>query len=220
MRAGKNLLVRKGIHGDGKAVIQAGGQLQCPIIEQVSSLNVQGCLFADELLNSTVVSKQDVFVLGGRGLLAGGSVTANKQICAKQIGADGAQTALAVGVHEDLTAAVADLKEKLEQLSVMQEHLRKKIITMRAASSVLSQERREEFTQMQEESKRLASQEKDLKQQLKTARETLAASLSGKVVCQTLQAPVKVRIGNCEETLVNSTTSCNIHAYLGSIVTR
>ena len=216
----QNLIVRQGIHCCGQAAVKVGGQLQCPVIEQIPSLDVKGNIFADEILNSTVTSEQDIFVLGGRGLVSGGMLTANSQVNAKQVGEDGVQTALAVGMHGDLIAAVSRLKEQLEQLTAMQERLRKKIITMRAASSVLSQERREEFTQMQEESKRLANQEKDLKQQLKNVRETLATSLSGKVVCQTLRTPVKVRIGNYEETLVNPANNCNIHVYLGSIVTR
>lgn len=217
---GKNLLVRHGIHGGGQAVLKVGGQLQSPTIEEVRSAEISGHVFANEILKSTLSTDGDIFVLGGRGLVSGCNLTANTQICAKQVGETNTQTTLSVGLHGDLVEVVAQLKEQLEKHTDALDRLRKKIINMRAASSVLSQERREEFAQMQEERKRMESQEKDLRQKLQAARQTLAASLSGKVVCQTLCAPVTVRIGNYEETLMTSSKSCNIHIYLGSIVTR
>lgn len=217
---GKSLLVRQGIHGSGQTVLKVGGQLQSPVIEAVRSAEVGGHVFANEIRQTTLATESDIFVLGGRGLISDCNLTANTQVCAKQVGEETTQTTLSVGIHGDLVDVVANLKEQLEKLSETLERLRKKIITMRAASSVLSQERREEFARMQEDRKRMEAQEKELRQKLQTARQTLAASLSGKVVCQTLCAPVTVRIGNYEETLRTSSKSCNIHVYLGSIVTR
>ncbi len=83
--AGGQIIVKRGIHGMGKGILQAGGNILCKFIENARVV-AGGYVDAEAILHSEVDAYSDVIVDGKKGFITGGIIRAGNLVDAKTIG--------------------------------------------------------------------------------------------------------------------------------------
>lgn len=119
IKAKGNILLMKGVQGGGKAVIEAGGDINANFIES-SSISAGGNITANSIMHSRVRCGGTLSLVGKRGLFVGGKAVVGSKIEAKVIGSNMATvTELEVGVDpvqfEEYKQAVHDVEKYNEQ---------------------------------------------------------------------------------------------------------
>lgn len=98
IKAKGNILLMKGVQGAGKAVIEAGGDINANFIES-SKVSSRGDITANSIMHSDVHCGGVLKLIGKRGLFVGGKAVVGSKIEAKVIGSNMATvTELEVGV--------------------------------------------------------------------------------------------------------------------------
>lgn len=82
--AGKELVIKGGVHGKGVAFLQ-GENITAAFLEETSA-KAKTCVRAGYILNSEVYCDDTVIAEGSRGLIVGGTITAGRCIEAQNIG--------------------------------------------------------------------------------------------------------------------------------------
>ncbi len=112
--AGKDLLVRGGILGGGKAEISAVGNVFAQFIEN-AHVSSGGIVQSDSIINSDIVAYKDVNILGKASTIVGGSLKANRRIRTKYLGSETCvKTMIEVGVEESVNTSMKELHTQLE----------------------------------------------------------------------------------------------------------
>ncbi len=119
IKAKGNIMLMKGVQGGGKAVIEAGGDINANFIES-STITSGGNITANSIMHSTVNCGGTLKLIGKRGLLVGGRIVVGSKIDAKVIGSSMATaTELEVGVDpiklEEYKRAVEDIEKYTEK---------------------------------------------------------------------------------------------------------
>lgn len=116
IEAGGNIVIARGMHGQNKGKLFAGGNVIAKFIS-AAEVNAKGFVEAEQILNSNVVAGTEVNVEAGKGLVTGGKVVAKKAVNVKNAGSPmGATTIIEVGVDPDVKKRIATLqKEIVEQ---------------------------------------------------------------------------------------------------------
>lgn len=86
--AGKNVLVRHGIHGKGKAVIHAGKNLTTNFVEEAKEIRVGKDILIDYMINTDACAGGKLQATGKMGALIGGRIEAEELIDVIRIGND------------------------------------------------------------------------------------------------------------------------------------
>ncbi|MCI8878794.1 MAG: DUF342 domain-containing protein [Oscillospiraceae bacterium] len=123
VEAGGDLIVVKGILGDGSAIIRSHRSLFSKYIEN-STIYVRENLQTDCVINSQIYSDGEVVVRSGRGTIIGGRIWAAKKITAIAVGARSeCRTSVALGglpctnfEREIVQREMEDLEMELEKL--------------------------------------------------------------------------------------------------------
>ncbi len=120
--AGGNLQIRKGIV-QGKADVK--GNIYTRYIENAETYSQASIFVGEAILHSTVKAVEKIEVAGRRGLIAGGRITAGKEVSAKNIGAPmGTTTILEVGYAPDL---IDEYKAVCTQMTYLSKDMEKNI---------------------------------------------------------------------------------------------
>lgn len=113
--AGKELLVRGGILGGGKAEISAIGNVFAQFIEN-AHVSSGGSVQADSIINSTVTAYSDVNIFGKTSTIVGGSLKANRRIRTKYLGSETCvKTMVEVGIDEKVNTTLKELYAELQE---------------------------------------------------------------------------------------------------------
>lgn len=121
--AGGQIIVKRGIHGMGKGILSAKGNIIIKFIESATAKS-GGYVETESILHSKVSAGSDVSVIGGKGFIMGGSIRAAGKVQAKTIGSEmGAATLIEVGVDPDkleqynqLVEQVNDINKKIDTI--------------------------------------------------------------------------------------------------------
>ena len=123
VEAGGDLIVVKGILGDGSSVIRAQRSLFSKYIEN-STIYVRENLQTDCIVNSQVYSDGEVLVRSGRGAIIGGRIWAARKVSAMAVGARSeCRTAVALGGLPCTNFERDIMRQRLEQLAAELEKL-------------------------------------------------------------------------------------------------
>ncbi len=107
--AGKNVLIKGGILGGGKAKVVAGGNIFAQFIEN-AIIESGDCVQANSVVNSIVTAYNDINIFGKTSSIIGGSLKANRMIRTRCIGSIGQiTTRINVGME---SSEIASLKYK------------------------------------------------------------------------------------------------------------
>ncbi len=123
VEAGADLVVRKGVQGNGKAVLRAHRNIYAKYLES-SRVYVRENLDTECLVNCDVFSDGKVTVRSGRGTIIGGKVRAANEVDANIIGARSeCLTSVILGgkpfeefEREEIVLAIAGLEKEMEKL--------------------------------------------------------------------------------------------------------
>lgn len=126
--AGKNILIKRGILGGGRAKIEAGGNIFAQFIEN-SSIYSGDCVQANSVVNSIVTAYNDINIYGKTSSIVGGSLKANRMVRTKCIGSVGqVLTRISVGVENSIEATLklkeTKLQEEIEELQKIEKAMK------------------------------------------------------------------------------------------------
>lgn len=122
IRAGGNIVLRRGMQGLGKGILESGGDIVARYIEN-SIIIAKGNITSEAIMHSNVKCGNKLELTGKKGLLVGGISRVGKEISAKVIGSYMATvTEVEVGVDPSLKERY---KEVREDIRLMEEDLKK-----------------------------------------------------------------------------------------------
>lgn len=116
IRAGKDVLLRRGMTGNGKGFIVAGGNVEGRFFEQ-TNIECGGYVHANSIMNCYVDSRDEVVLSGNRGVLLAGRVRALRGVTAVNIG-NLAQvpTYIKVGLEPKMRQRFEELRKEMDFL--------------------------------------------------------------------------------------------------------
>lgn len=132
VEAGADLIITRGVLGDNRALIKSGGTIRAKYLENCVAY-AGSCIFADCVMSSQIFSDDRISVMGGRGTIIGGAMTAAYKVEARIIGSQsGTKTEVTLGVlpyvqdelrniEEDMRAVQKERSELEKMLSYMEE---------------------------------------------------------------------------------------------------
>ena len=214
IKAGGNIILRRGMQGMGKGTLIAGGDIVSRYIEYCS-VEAQGNVQAEAVMHSNVKCGNKLELTGRKGLLVGGSCKVGKIIVAKVIGSHMATvTDLEVGtdptirerykqVKEELISSESDIKKAEQAITLL-----KKLEGMGA----LTPEKQEILTKSVRTKIYISSRVEELKKEMVILDEKLQQEVSGKVrSLNTIYPGVKVTIGTCSMYVKEPLQYCTLY---------
>ena len=159
LKAGGNILFKRGIKGQGKSIVEAGGDVIAKFIEHCKVIS-HGSIIVDEaLIHSDSSAADRIEVIGKKGQIFGGTVTAGKLVRANYIGSEMAiRTEIEVG-------AAPHLRNRLEELHGME--IKKKSDYSKASKNLLALNVMRDKGDLPEEREELIQTLKSVTQQLR-----------------------------------------------------
>ncbi len=117
--AAKDIILRKGLQGGGKATIKAGGNIFAQFIEG-SQVEAKGSIQADVLMNSNVVAGENIQILGKKSTIIGGTTKAISRIDVPVAGNQAeVKTKLIVGIDDEFKDRMKRIKAVFELIDNM-----------------------------------------------------------------------------------------------------
>lgn len=114
--AGKDVILRNGMQGGQKGMIEAGGNVSGKFFEQVT-IKADGNVNANAIMNCMIESGEEVIVSGKLGIIVGGVTNAIRGITATIIGnMSEAKTILKVGVSNHLFNDIMNQEKVINEL--------------------------------------------------------------------------------------------------------
>ena len=114
--AGGQIIVQHGIHGMGKGVLSAKGNVIAKFIEG-ATVKSGGYVETESIIQSNVSANTEINVSGGKGFIRGGSVRASNKISARIIGSEmGTGTIVEVGVEPEKMEHYQQLQEQAKEI--------------------------------------------------------------------------------------------------------
>lgn len=161
VEAGGDLIVVKGILGDGSSIIRSHRSLFSKYIEN-STIYVRENLQTDCIINSHIYSDGEVVVRSGRGTIIGGRIWAAKKITATAVGARSeCRTAVALGGLPCTNFEREIVQQELKELEMEMEKLECQLDS--SSKSSLLDKARTKLTVAELKLKQLESELSDLK---------------------------------------------------------
>lgn len=179
IKAGKDVLLRRGMTGNGRGFIVAGGNVEGRFFEQ-TNIECDGYVHANSIMNCYVDSKDEVVLSGNRGVLLAGRVRALRGIQAANIGNEAqVPTYIKVGLDPKMRQRFETLRKEmdlvmrdLEKITHTQEALHQLVIT-EDKKEVISEKKiqimRAKITKATE-LERLREESKDLEAQIEAGK--------------------------------------------------
>lgn len=133
--AGGKIVIKRGIQGMTKGVLQAQGNILCRFIESATVMS-GGNIEADAIMHSKVSARDEIHVAGKKGLIVGGQVRAGRLIESMTIGSPmGSATALEVGEDPQVQSRIKELETESGKLEAEEQKLRQVIDAMKKKMS-------------------------------------------------------------------------------------
>lgn len=140
--AGKDVVLKNGMQGNGKGKIISGGSVSGKFFEQVT-IQAKGDVCANAIMNSHIAAGQDVVVSGRFGIIIGGTISAERFISATIIGNMAeVKTRLSAGLQESL---FPQLTKKEEEQKQSEEKLKKIADGLEQITALLAKNEKEEW---------------------------------------------------------------------------
>ncbi len=200
IKAGGNIILRRGMQGMGKGTLIAGGDIVSRYIEYCN-VEAHGNIQAEAVMHSNIKCGNKLELTGRKGLLVGGTCKVGKIIIAKVIGSHMATaTDLEVGtdptvrerykqVKEELNSSESDIRKAEQAITLL-----KKLEGMGS----LTPDKQEILTKSVRTKIYLSSRVEELKNEMVVLDEKLQQEVSGKIRSLNVIYPgVKVTIGTC-----------------------
>lgn len=200
VEAAGNVTVQYGISGGGHAGVVAGGAVKARFIESAEVRAGTSVWASDGILQSRVEAGATVEVMGRRGAIIGGHVTAKNGVSARNIGSEmGAPTELTVGIIPEVRQEMAEIHKGLADLEANFQRTDQAIqfLTAQQRSGMLPPGKRATLSKLVQAQEQLFARQERLKARKleleQTTREARIAWVHAKDNCF---AGVRVTIGS------------------------
>lgn len=211
IEAGKDVIIAKGILGDEKAVIKAGGNVQTEYIENCI-IYAGDTVQAGSIISSYVHSDNCIVVRVGRGTIIGGKMVAANLIDAKIIGCRAERmTELIVGELPYTENKKEELAESLEKIQKEKKEIEHMAGNISHAIVETDPAKLQKAANLRLRQSVLTMQEAHLKKQLEQFEDKSTEVVNCKIVGDTVYPVTKVRIHDYTCTVTEKTMSCRIH---------
>jgi uncharacterized protein (DUF342 family) len=130
-----SIFVNRGIHGGERAVLHAAVDIRAGFAEQANLTAGKSVIIKDSLIQCNVNAGESVEVLGGKGVVVGGTIHAGHRLSCKILGADqGGQTYVEVGTLLDEKKT-----KKLEKVRERQQPILEEIEKVKKAAEMMKE---------------------------------------------------------------------------------
>lgn len=117
IEAGGNIIIARGIHGQNKGRLKAGGNVIAKFIS-AAEVEAAGFVEAEQFVNAKVSAGTNINADAGKGLITGGKVVAKGMINARNIGSPmGAATIVEIGTDVESKKRLAELQKSVGEKS-------------------------------------------------------------------------------------------------------
>jgi hypothetical protein len=114
--AGGNIIIVRGMHGQNKGRLRAGGNIVAKFIS-AAEVEADGFVEAEQILNSHIEAAS-VQVQAGKGLINGGRISAKGKVIVKNAGSQmGTATTIEVGTDPELKLRLTELQKSVGEKS-------------------------------------------------------------------------------------------------------
>lgn len=121
--AGGQIILKRGIQGMGKGILDAKGNIIAKFIENCKVIT-DGEITTDAIMHSNVTAKGNITVSGKKGMITGGNIRTTESITATTLGSVmGTQTVLTIGIDPAVLEDLKETEERLEQIGEEQKKL-------------------------------------------------------------------------------------------------
>lgn len=221
VQAGGRIVVKRGIHGRGKGVLRAKGDILCHFIESATVMS-GGSIETESILHSQVSAHENIVVSGKKGFITGGVIRAGNVIEAKTIGSViGAVTRLEVGVAPEEKAHFIELQKRMQQNSKMMEQIRPVLLSYgekMARGEYISPDRIQSIEQLTETMHAKEEEMRAIQMEYTKLQLTLLHNNNARVkVSRTICAGVVVGISDLCMTMKDDRSYCQIVKSEGEI---
>ena len=117
IEAGGNIVIARGMHGQNKGRLKAGGNIVAKFIS-AAEVEAAGFVEAEQIVNARVSAGTNINADAGKGLITGGRVVAKGAINARNVGSPmGAATIVEVGIDIESKKRLAELQKSVGEKS-------------------------------------------------------------------------------------------------------
>lgn len=200
IRAGGDIILRRGMQGMGKGILISGGDIIARYIEN-SNVEARNDIKAEAIMHSNVKCGNKLEISGRKGLLVGGSCKVGKEIIAKVIGSHLATvTEIEVGVDPTVRERYKAVRDEIVQMETDLRKAEQAIAILRKMelSGTITPEKKEMLAKSMRTRVYYSSRLMELKEELGQLEAKLQQEAYGKVRCYNIIYPgTRVAIGSC-----------------------
>lgn len=200
LSAGGNVILKRGMKGLGKGMIQAGGNVHAKFIERCTVIARGSIVVEEALIHSAVSAGDSVLVTGAKGSIFGGHITAGSLVKANFIGSEMAiSTVIEVGAAPHLRKELSDLTESLEKKEFDYSRALKNLDILEAKRSIagLSPKHEELYATLIQVTGQLEGEIENISSTIASLQEELERAKGGRVEAGKVVYPgVKIVIRN------------------------
>ncbi len=200
--AGGKIVLKRGIQGMSKGVMEAEGDIISNFIESCSNVKSGGKVVTDAIMHSKVTAKEEIVVNGKRGLIAGGMVRSESKIETKIVGSTmGTQTELEVGLDPAISDRYRAIEKEIEKYSEEKEKILQNVQILQKRLKAKGKLDDEKMKMLKDNTVRLKEIEQEMEKDSEEY-DVLGEKLekynsAGKIVVQDIAYPgVKMTISN------------------------
>ena len=207
LSSGGQIIVKRGIHGMGKGILQAKGNIICKFIENAKIIS-GGYVDAEAILHSQVDAYSDVMVNGKKGFISGGVIRAGNLVTAKTIGSAMVTiTQIEVGVDPLEKEHYMELQKKIKDYQGQIEKIKPIVVTYSGKlknGETFTQEQLSYIRQLATQLRQLKETVEPLEMEAEKISESIALGSSARVkVANTIYSGVTISISDTKMTLKN-----------------
>lgn len=215
LRAGGNIILKRGMHGNGKGVLIASGDIVSKYIES-ATVEARGNIRAEAIMHCDVKCGNKLLLEGRKGLLVGGTTRVGNLVELKSLGSPMyTTTTLEVGVDPHLRERLKFLKTDIVN---MEEGLLKAnqaiaVLNKMKNSSELSMEKREILAKSTRARFFYENKLQEYKREIAEIEEILQQGANGRIKVYGSAYPgVRVAIGNSVLYIKQETQYCSLYS--------
>lgn len=193
--AGGSITVGKGMNGNSRGVLEAGGDVKGKFFENCT-VRIGGDLHAGSIIWSNVYCDGSVYVTSDMGVIIGGSLSVFRELEAKCIGSKSRRaTEITLGSTPNVLQRRQDLEKRLADNQAELEELGKDLRFLESRVDTLTADRRALLGKLRSKRPLLQLRARQLAQELEKLNDLDNLAAQSRLRCGVIYPPTKLSIG-------------------------
>ncbi|NLM75506.1 MAG: DUF342 domain-containing protein [Clostridiaceae bacterium] len=215
LKAGGNIILRRGMHGNNKGILQAGGDIVAKYIES-SKVEARGNINAEAIMHCDVKCGNKLVLGGRKGLLVGGIARVGNLVEVKTLGSQmSTATVVEVGIDPNLRERLKVLKGELPEIEegYVKANQAINLLNKMAKVQPLTMEKREILAKSTRAKFFYERKLREYREEIKEIEEILQRSANGRIrVLNSIYPGVKVAIGKSMLYIKEEAQYCTLYS--------